>query len=97
MTTTLKNRVITIYNRKTSMRLALEEWNAFDDICRREGLKRKKLLEIIETYKPSEIGLTCSVRLFTLAYMHKLAKISAFYPTPPRSNKFIMQALEMFA
>lgn len=95
--TTLKNRVISIYDRKTSMRLALEEWNAFDDICRREGLKRKKLLEIIETNKPAEIGLTCSVRLFTLAYMHKFAKLAGFNASTSRSDKTIFQVFDMIS
>ena len=95
--TKLKNRVISIYNRKTSMRLALEEWNAFDDNCRREGLKRKKLLELIETSKPSEIGLTCAVRLFTLAYMHNLAKLSGLNAAPFRTNKPMTHAFEAIA
>ena len=95
--TKLKNRVISIYNRKTSMRLALEEWNAFDDNCRREGLKRKKLLELIETSKPSEIGLTCAVRLFTLAYMHTLAKLSGLNAAPFRTNKPMTHAFEAIA
>ena len=72
--TMLKNRVVSIFNRKTSMRLATEEWCAFDDICKREGLKRKKLLELIEENKPASLGLTCSVRLFTTAYMHQFLK-----------------------
>lgn len=95
--TTLKNRVISIHDRKTSMRLALEEWNAFDDICRREGLKRKKLLEIIETNKPAEIGLTCSVRLFTLAYMHKFAKLTGLNASISRSDKTIFQVFDMIS
>lgn len=41
----LSNRVISIYNRKTSMRLAPAEWEAIDTICRRENIKRKKLID----------------------------------------------------
>ena len=95
--TMLKNRVISIYNRKTSMRLALEEWNAFDDICRREGLKRKKLLEIIEANKSQEIGLTCSVRLFTLAYMHDFAKNAGLKLSHSNSDKNILRAFSLIA
>lgn len=95
--TTLKNRVISIDNRKTSMRLALEEWNAFDDICRREGLKRKKLLEIIEENKSPSIGLTCSVRLFTLAYIHEFAKNAGFNFSHSKSNKTIYHIFDLIA
>ena len=47
----LSNRVISIYNRKTSMRLAPAEWEAIDTICRRENIKRKKLFELIDANK----------------------------------------------
>ena len=46
--TKLANRVISIFDRKTSMRLAMPEWTAVDDICRRENIKRKHLFEIID-------------------------------------------------
>ena len=95
--TMLKNRVISLYDRKTSMRLALEEWNAFDDICRREGLKRKKLLEIIEENKPRDVGLTCSVRLFTLAYMHDFAKNAGLNFSHPKTNKNIFRVFDLIA
>lgn len=59
----LSNRVISIYNRKTSMRLAPAEWEAIDTICRRENIKRKKLFELIDANKDEKMGLTSSVRL----------------------------------
>jgi len=95
--TTLKNRVISIYNRKTSMRLALEEWTAFDDICRREGLKRKQLLELIEKNKSKELGLTGSVRVFTLAYMHQFAKLSGFNTQTNKETQNIYQIFNMIS
>jgi len=95
--TKLVNRVVSIYNRKTSMRLAKEEWTAFDDICRREHLKRKKLLEMIEDNKKQKLGLTCYVRLFTVAYMHQLAKISALKAKAHEGNKEIYQIFDMIA
>lgn len=64
----LSNRVISIYNRKTSMRLAPAEWEAIDTICRRENIKRKKLFELIDANKDEKMGLTSSVRLFSLIY-----------------------------
>lgn len=67
----LSNRVISIYNRKTSMRLAPAEWEAIDTICRRENIKRKKLFELIDANKDEKMGLTSSVRLFSLIYYRK--------------------------
>lgn len=67
----LSNRVISIYNRKTSMRLAPAEWEAIDTICRRENIKRKKLFELIDANKDEKMGLTSSVRLFYLIYYRK--------------------------
>ena len=93
--TQLMNRVISIYDRKTSMRLAKEEWLAFDDICKRERLKRKKLLELIEDNKAAKVGLTCYVRVFTVAYMHKLAKLSA--GKVAEDNKDIYQTFKMIS
>lgn len=52
----LSNRVISIYNRKTSMRLAPAEWEAIDTICRRENIKRKKLFELIDANKDKKWG-----------------------------------------
>lgn len=70
--TKLANRVISIFNRKTSMRLAMPEWTAVDDICKREHIKRKKLFELIEENKDPKLGLTSSVRLFVITYCHNL-------------------------
>ena len=70
--TKLANRVISIFDRKTSMRLAVPEWTALDDICKREHIKRKKLFELIEENKDPKLGLTSSVRLFVITYCHNL-------------------------
>lgn len=70
--TKLANRVISVFDRKTSMRLALPEWNAVDDICKREHIKRKRLFELIEENKDPKLGLTSSVRLFVITYCHHL-------------------------
>ena len=94
---TLKNRVILINNRKTSMRLALEEWTALDDICRREGLKRKKLLEMIEAKKSPDLGLTCCVRLFTTAYMHQLAKLAGQGTFSDKRSKVMCRVFDMIS
>ncbi len=67
----LSNRVVSIYNRKTSMRLAPAEWKAIDTICKRENIKRKNLFELIQANKDDKLGLTSSVRLFSLIYYRK--------------------------
>lgn len=67
----LSNRVVSIYNRKTSMRLAPAEWKAIDTICKRENIKRKNLFELIYANKDDKMGLTSSVRLFSLIYYRK--------------------------
>ena len=71
--TILKNRVITIYNRKTSMRLASIEWQILDHICYAEKLKRKIILEMTDKNRDPNLGLTAAVRLFSLHYLDSLA------------------------
>lgn len=70
--TKLANRVISVFDRKTSMRLAALEWNAVDAICKLENIKRKKLFELIESNKDPQLGFTCSVRLFAITHLHNL-------------------------
>lgn len=65
----LSNRVISIYNRKTSMRLAPAEWKAIDTICEIENISRKKLFEIIYINRNKSLGFTISVRLFSIIYL----------------------------
>lgn len=68
------------------MRLARAEWIAIETICKRENIKRKKLFELIDTNRDSKMGLTSSVRLFSIIYYcnsvaHKQQKASqdSFY------------------
>ncbi len=72
--TKLANRVISIHERKTSMRLAKPEWTILDSICLREKIKRRQLLELIDAYKDPEFGLTPAVRLFSLLYLYNTTK-----------------------
>lgn len=65
------SRVINIFNKKTSMRLTLIEWDVLDNICRRENIKRSRLLELIEQKRNPQMGLTQSVRLFVLVYLYR--------------------------
>lgn len=73
------NRVISLNHRKTSMRLAKQEWRILENICHKEKLKRKDLLELIDAYKSEELGLTPSVRLFSLLYLNNLLKEGSFF------------------
>lgn len=68
----LLNKVVFIANKKTSMRLASVEWEAIEVICQNENIKRNDLIEEINRYKDPGLGLTCSVRLFTIIYFHQL-------------------------
>ena len=67
--TELSSRVITIHKRKTTMRLCKNEWEALKDICKREKINRKMLLEMIESRKDPKLGLTPSKPL--LEKQHK--------------------------
>lgn len=68
----LKSRVVYIGKHKTSMRLAETEWDALDYICRRENIKRNALLNMINSRKSAELGLTGSVRIFAITYYYHL-------------------------
>ncbi|MBR5599229.1 MAG: ribbon-helix-helix domain-containing protein [Alphaproteobacteria bacterium] len=66
----LTSRVIIFENKKTSIRLAEEEWDALSLICQKENIKRNNLLELINQTKNKEITLTNSVRLFSIIYFY---------------------------
>ena len=66
----LTSRVVSLHDRKTSMRLTDIEWRILDGICYREKIKRKNLLELIEDNSPKVFGLTPAVRLFLLLYLY---------------------------
>ncbi len=89
----LSNRVVSIYNRKTSIRLAPAEWNAIDTICTIENLKRKKLFEMIDTNRDKNLGLTTSVRLFSIIYYRNtiLSKQNHFSKT--KSHSPVLEAM----
>ena len=90
--TMLKNRVITLYDRKTSMRLANAEWQILDYICYAEKMRRKNLLELIDQNRNPELGLTAAVRLFSLRYLDSLMPKSNFGYSTAHNNH---QNLEM--
>ncbi|MBQ8870619.1 MAG: ribbon-helix-helix domain-containing protein [Alphaproteobacteria bacterium] len=84
--TKLTNRVISVFDKKTSMRLAAPEWTAVDDICKKEHIKRKKLFELIAANKDPKLGFTCSVRLFAITYMHEIILKNGYYQNSAPAN-----------
>ena len=74
--TVLIRRVVSVFDRKTTMRLAQNEWIILQNICRQEKIARKELLELIEQKRDKELGLTAAVRLFSLLYMYAKANKS---------------------
>jgi len=68
----LISRVISINDKKTSIRLASAEWEAFDIICQKENVARNHLLELLNNNKDKNLGLTNSVRLFSIIYFYHL-------------------------
>ncbi|MBP5353348.1 MAG: ribbon-helix-helix domain-containing protein [Alphaproteobacteria bacterium] len=63
-------RVISVFDKKTTMRLTQTEWIILNHICRQEKINRKKLLEMIEEKRDTALGLTPAVRLFSLLYLY---------------------------
>jgi len=66
--TPLSNRVISIYNKKTSIRFAPAEWAAIEYICQQENISRKTLFELIDCNHDKKLGLASAIRLFIIIY-----------------------------
>ena len=73
----ISNRVVTIYNHKTSIRLAPAEWEAIDSICKRESIPRKMLFELIAFNKDEKLGIASSIRLFMIIYYKNALQTNA--------------------
>lgn len=69
----LKNKILVINNRRTSMRLCSEEWNALSYICKKENINRNTLIENLDSIKVDNMGLTSLTRLFLLLYYQNMA------------------------
>lgn len=83
------SKVVSVYDRKTSMRLTDIEWRILDKICYREKIRRKNLLELIESNRPQKLGFTSSVRLFSLLYMYSRPR------RPSSSPVYLQKALSL--
>ena len=65
-------RVITLYGKRTSLRLCEIEWQILENISRYENLRRNQLIELIKSHKSQKLGLTPAIRLFMLTYLNAL-------------------------
>lgn len=65
---TTSSKVIKVYEKRTSIRVFSSELKIIDFICKREGLNRRILFELIALNKDENIGLTAAIRLFCLLY-----------------------------
>lgn len=61
---------VIVNNRRTSMRLDNETWQALRDICRKENISLSDLCSLIDSNR-GLAGLSSSTRLFTLAYFRR--------------------------
>lgn len=77
----LINRVVSVNGRRTSMRMCVKEWNALDDVCRKENISKNQLLGMIEDNNKDSLSLTYLTRLFILSYFRLIAK-GNIYPKP---------------
>lgn len=66
----LQSKIIIFNNKKTSIRLATDEWDAIDYICKQENIKRNNLIELINSTKNQYLTLTSSIRLFNIIYFY---------------------------
>lgn len=79
---TLKNKVLMINNRRTSMRLCSDEWNALQDICRLEKRHRNQIIADLDRIQDPALGLTSMTRLFMLLYFKSLQDKNISNNTP---------------
>ena len=68
----LVNRNITALNGRTSMRLEPEVWDALREICLREGIELRDLIQRVEE-TTDEGGRTSAVRVHVLQYFRAAA------------------------
>ncbi len=66
----LTSKVLLLDNKKTSVRLANDEWDAINLISQKENIKRNCLIELINSTKSQNISLTSSIRLFSIIYFY---------------------------
>jgi predicted DNA-binding ribbon-helix-helix protein len=84
--TTLVSRNITVFGRRTSVRLEPEMWTALREISAREGCSIHDICTLISLRKKENTSLTAAIRVFLMLYFraatteegHKRAKHGSF-------------------
>lgn len=66
--TTLVSRNITVNDKRTSVRLEPEMWNALRDIAKREGCSIHDICSLIALRKNENTSLTAAIRVFLMLY-----------------------------
>lgn len=69
---TLISRNVTLADRRTSIRLEPEMWDALQEICLREGRSIHEVCSEIDRLR-QQSGLTAGVRVFILNYFREAA------------------------
>lgn len=83
----LQSKIIVFENKKTSIRLASDEWDAVEYICKHENIKRNQLIELINSSKSPYLTLTSSIRLFSIIYFYStLQKLQNYDITAIQSS-----------
>lgn len=65
---TLVSRNITIFGRRTSVRLEPEMWRALKDVARRENCSVHDLCSLVDLRKNANTSLTAAIRVFVMLY-----------------------------
>ena len=68
----LRNRNVTLSDRRTSLRLELPMWDGLEEICRREGCTLHEICTAVENQR-GPLSLTAAVRVFILTYFRAAA------------------------
>lgn len=64
----LVSKNITIFDRRTSVRLEPQMWNALNDIAAREECSVHEICSLIDISKRDETSLTAAIRVFLMLY-----------------------------
>lgn len=64
----LVSRNITVFGKRTSIRLEPEMWSALRDMARREGCRIHDLCSLVSMRKQRQTSLTAAIRVFIMLY-----------------------------
>lgn len=66
--TTLVSRNVTVYGRRTSIRLEPEMWDALKDVAKKEKCSVHNLCTLVFLRKSTDTSLTAAIRVFLVLY-----------------------------